>query len=77
MDGPDLVDTGKKQAVRLGAEIKEETVQNVTPIEGGLSVVTDQGTYEASMYCWQLVRWRISPRRSALLRNLEQSRESR
>lgn len=45
--GPDLVDTGKKQAVRLGAELKEETVTGVSPIEGGLSVVTDQGTYEA------------------------------
>ncbi len=45
--GPDLVDTGKKQAVRLGAELKEETVTGVSPIEGGLSVVTDHGTYEA------------------------------
>ncbi|MUT66585.1 FAD-dependent oxidoreductase [Paenibacillus sp. NEAU-GSW1] len=45
--GPDLVDTGKQQAVRLGAEMKEETVQNVSRIEGGLSVVTDQGIYEA------------------------------
>ncbi|GGG73725.1 hypothetical protein GCM10010918_32260 [Paenibacillus radicis (ex Gao et al. 2016)] len=43
---PDLVDIGKKQALRLGAEIKEETVQNVTSIEGKLSVVTDQGIYE-------------------------------
>ncbi|MFX3636453.1 MAG: FAD-dependent oxidoreductase [Candidatus Pristimantibacillus sp.] len=45
--GPDLVDTGKKQAQKFGAEFKEESVVNVTRIDGGLSIETDQGTYEA------------------------------
>ncbi|MFF2481182.1 FAD-dependent oxidoreductase [Paenibacillus sp. NPDC058071] len=44
--GPDFVETGKQQAVKLGAELKEETVQNVVPIAGGLAVETDQGRYE-------------------------------
>ncbi|WP_424766543.1 FAD-dependent oxidoreductase [Paenibacillus sp. sgz302251] len=45
--GPDLVDTGKRQAEKFGAEIKEETVQNITAIDGGLQVETDAATYEA------------------------------
>jgi len=45
--GPELVDIGKQQALKFGAEIKEETVDQVARIEGGLSVTTDQGTYEA------------------------------
>lgn len=45
--GPDLVDIGKQQALHFGAEIKEETVEKIEAIEGGLSVQTDQGTYEA------------------------------
>ncbi|OMF37241.1 pyridine nucleotide-disulfide oxidoreductase [Paenibacillus sp. FSL H8-0548] len=45
--GPDLVDTGKKQAEKFGAEIKEETVQNIEAVTGGLRVDTDAGSYEA------------------------------
>lgn len=45
--GPDLVDTGKKQAEKFGAEIKEETVQNIEAVADGLRVDTDAGSYEA------------------------------
>ena len=47
INGPDLVDTGKKQAEKFGAEIKEESVQNITAIDGGLQVDTDAGSYTA------------------------------
>ena len=45
---PDLVDIGKQQAVKFGAEIVEDTVVNITPSENGLTITTDQGTYEAT-----------------------------
>lgn len=45
--GPDLVETGKKQAEKFGAEIKEETVQNIVAIDGGLRIETDAASYEA------------------------------
>jgi thioredoxin reductase (NADPH) len=45
--GPDLVEVGKQQAVKFGAEIVEDTVQNITSSENGLTITTEQGTYEA------------------------------
>jgi thioredoxin reductase (NADPH) len=45
--GPELVDIGKQQAVKFGAEIVEETVLNVTTSENGLTITTDHGSYEA------------------------------
>lgn len=45
--GPDLVDTGKRQAAKFGAEIKEDTVQNIVAITDGLRVETEGGSYEA------------------------------
>jgi thioredoxin reductase len=45
--GPDLVDIGKQQAVKFGAEIIEDTVQNITSSENGLTITTEQGTYDA------------------------------
>lgn len=47
MGGPELVDTGKRQAEKFGAEIKEATVQNVTEAEGGLLLETDGGSFLA------------------------------
>jgi len=44
--GPDLVDTGKRQAEKFGAEFKEETVQNIIAIIDGMRVETDGGSYE-------------------------------
>ncbi|WP_246938796.1 NAD(P)/FAD-dependent oxidoreductase [Bacillus pinisoli] len=44
--GPDLIETGKKQATKFGAEFKEETVVGVTSLDNGFSVKTENGTYE-------------------------------
>ncbi|MCQ6278920.1 FAD-dependent oxidoreductase [Bacillus sp. EB600] len=48
ISGPDLIETGKKQASKFGAEIVQATVTNVSKSETGLKVETDQGEYEAS-----------------------------
>jgi thioredoxin reductase (NADPH) len=45
--GPDLVEMGKKQAARLGAELVQGKVQNVTPLNPGFRLETENGSYEA------------------------------
>jgi thioredoxin reductase (NADPH) len=45
--GPELVETGKQQAVKFGAEIVEETVQNIISSAGGVTITSEQGSYEA------------------------------
>lgn len=45
--GPDLIETGKKQASKFGAEIVQATVSTISKTEGGFKVETDQGEYEA------------------------------
>jgi thioredoxin reductase (NADPH) len=45
--GPDLVETGKKQALKAGAEIVEDTVQNVTSTDGVITIQTENGSYQA------------------------------
>lgn len=45
--GPELVETGKAQAVKFGAELKEETVTGITPSDSGLVIETETGSYEA------------------------------
>jgi thioredoxin reductase (NADPH) len=45
--GPDLVETGKDQARKFGAEIVQATVTNISKAEGGFKVETDQQEYEA------------------------------
>ncbi|MEH7374984.1 MULTISPECIES: NAD(P)/FAD-dependent oxidoreductase [Bacillaceae] len=45
--GPDLVETGKKQASKFGAEIVQATVSNISKTESGFIVESDQGEYEA------------------------------
>ncbi|QGQ99570.1 FAD-binding protein [Paenibacillus psychroresistens] len=46
--GPDLIEIGKQQAVKFGAEIVEDTVLNITSTENGLTITTESGTsYEA------------------------------
>jgi len=42
IDGPDMVDLGKRQARDLGAELIDDTVVNVTRIEGGFLIETEQ-----------------------------------
>ncbi|WHY66124.1 FAD-dependent oxidoreductase [Neobacillus sp. SuZ13] len=45
--GPDLVETGKKQATKFGAEIVQATVSNISKTETGFKVETEQGEFEA------------------------------
>ncbi len=45
--GPDLVEIGKQQAAKFGAEIVTAKVTNVTSSAEGLTVQTEDGNYEA------------------------------
>lgn len=45
--GPDLVETGKKQAVKYGAELINSAVVHIEKVENGFSVQTDDQAYEA------------------------------
>jgi thioredoxin reductase (NADPH) len=45
--GPDLVEIGKKQASKFGAELVQATVTNISKTEGGFKVETDQNNFEA------------------------------
>jgi thioredoxin reductase (NADPH) len=45
--GPDLVEIGKQQASKFGAEIVQATVTNITKVEDGFKVKTENGEYEA------------------------------
>lgn len=47
ISGPDLVETGKKQASKFGAEFVEGTVTKVTRNGEAISVETEGQTYEA------------------------------
>jgi len=46
--GPDLVEIGKKQVTKFGAETIQDTVKNITKTENGFSLETDDQTYEAN-----------------------------
>ncbi|GGF94244.1 hypothetical protein GCM10010912_44000 [Paenibacillus albidus] len=46
--GPDLVETGHKQAVKFGAELVAEQAVNLSPSGDGITIETESGkTYEA------------------------------
>ncbi|MCH1627653.1 FAD-dependent oxidoreductase [Ferdinandcohnia quinoae] len=45
--GPELVEVGKKQARKFGAEVFESSVTSIDKIESGFKVETDNGEYEA------------------------------
>lgn len=45
--GPELVEIGKQQASKFGAELVQATVTNVSKSDGGFTVETDQSQYEA------------------------------
>lgn len=48
ISGPDLIETGKKQAARFGAELITDQVTNIAKAEQGLVVETaEKGTFEA------------------------------
>ncbi|MDQ1909614.1 FAD-dependent oxidoreductase [Paenibacillus sp. GD4] len=46
--GPDLVEIGKKQAVKFGADLIAATVNHISKTDAGFTVETDQGAYEAA-----------------------------
>lgn len=45
--GPDLVDVGKKQAAKFGAELVTGKVTNIEKTGEGFKIETDEGSYEA------------------------------
>ncbi|MBM6619524.1 FAD-dependent oxidoreductase [Bacillus suaedaesalsae] len=45
--GPDLVETGKKQATKFGAELVVTTVTNIVKNDNGFTVETEGHSYEA------------------------------
>ncbi|SDW19390.1 FAD-dependent oxidoreductase [Paenibacillus sp. CF384] len=46
--GPELVEIGKKQAVKFGAELIQDTVVNITKNENGFNVATESQQFEGS-----------------------------
>ena len=47
ISGPELVETGKKQAAKFGAELVEAQVTDVQKTDGGFRLETEAGSYEA------------------------------
>jgi thioredoxin reductase (NADPH) len=45
--GPDLVETGKKQAIKFGTELVEDQVLNITKEADGFTVETENTSYQA------------------------------
>lgn len=45
--GPELIETGKKQAAKFGAEIEEGTVENIEKAEIGFTVTAGEKLYSA------------------------------
>ncbi|WP_026576783.1 FAD-dependent oxidoreductase [Bacillus sp. UNC438CL73TsuS30] len=45
--GPDLIEIGKKQASKFGAELVQATVNNIVKTDNGFKVETDENSYEA------------------------------
>ncbi|WP_047154842.1 FAD-dependent oxidoreductase [Aneurinibacillus tyrosinisolvens] len=47
ISGPDMIETGKKQASKFGAEIVEGKVVNIVKTDAGFQIEAEQGTFEA------------------------------
>lgn len=47
ISGPELVEIGKKQAEKFGAELVNATVTNLVKTDNGIRLETDNGEYEA------------------------------
>jgi thioredoxin reductase (NADPH) len=48
INGPELVDIGKKQAIAFGAEIMQDTAVNIVKTDAGFAIETESGaSYEA------------------------------
>lgn len=45
--GPELVEVGKKQAAKFGAELIEATVENIGKTESGFTILTDDQSFES------------------------------
>jgi thioredoxin reductase (NADPH) len=45
--GPELVEIGKKQAASFGAEFVQDKAVEITSVEGGLTIRTENGSYQA------------------------------
>ncbi|WLR51849.1 FAD-dependent oxidoreductase [Bacillus tianshenii] len=45
ISGPDLIETGKKQAEKFGAEYVEDTAVEIRPTDNGVVVATENGEY--------------------------------
>lgn len=45
--GPELVEVGKKQAVKFGAELKEATVETIVKTEAGFMIQAGDQSYES------------------------------
>ncbi len=48
ISGPDLVDTGKKQAEKFGAKFVKAQAQSIESHNNGFLIQTDEGNFEAS-----------------------------
>ncbi|GAD12719.1 FAD-dependent pyridine nucleotide-disulfide oxidoreductase [Geobacillus kaustophilus GBlys] len=47
ISGPELVETGKRQAAKFGAELVETQVTDVQKTDGGFRLETENGSFEA------------------------------
>ncbi len=45
--GPDLITTGKQQAAEFGAELIEDTVENIVKTDSGFKIETEKQSFEA------------------------------
>lgn len=48
ISGPDLIEIGRRQAVKFGTELKAETVEGITAVSGGFELTTATNNYEAA-----------------------------
>ncbi len=49
ISGPDLIEIGKKQAAKFGAELVSGTVQKIAKSGDGFTVETENGSYQAKV----------------------------
>ncbi|MCL6452636.1 MAG: FAD-dependent oxidoreductase [Alicyclobacillus sp.] len=55
--GPDMVDRGKQQAARLGAEVVEARVNDIQRSADGFTLLTDGGSYQARAVIFATGLW--------------------
>lgn len=57
ISGADLVDTGKRQAEKLGAEIVQTHVNDIKKTDSGFSISTDNGDFDAKYIIFATGLW--------------------